>query len=151
MKVRVVVGGKLDDFIKMGIEHYKKFLRRFCRIEIIELKRTHRGSVEEIVKRETEELKKRVLPGSLMVVMDRRGENLSSKEFAGFLKEVEMKGKDITFLIGGPYGLSEEILSEAHRVFSLSRMTFTHGMSALIVLEQVFRAFKIIRGESYHY
>jgi len=128
-----------------------KFLRRFCKIEIIELKRVHRGNVEEIVKKETEELKKRVLPGSLMVVMDRRGENLSSGEFAGFFKEVELKGKDVTILIGGPYGLSDEIFSEAHRVFSLSRMTFTHGMSVLIVLEQVFRAFKILRGESYHY
>ncbi|KAF2959684.1 23S rRNA (pseudouridine(1915)-N(3))-methyltransferase RlmH [Thermotoga sp. 38H-to] len=151
MRVRIAVIGKLDGFIREGIGHYEKFLRRFCRLEVLEIKRIHRGSIEEIVRKETEDLANRILPGSSVVVMDRKGEEVSSEEFSDFLKDLEMRGKDITILIGGPYGLSEEIFAKAHRVFSLSKMTFTHGMTVLIVLEQIFRAFKIIHGENYHY
>lgn len=150
MKVRIAVVGKLDGFIKEGIKHYEKFLRRFCKLEVLEIKRVHRGSIEEIVRKETEDLANRILLGSFVMVMDRRGEEVSSEEFADFLKDLEMKGKDITILIGGPM-VNEEIFAKAHRVFSLSKMTFTHGMTVLIVLEQIFRAFKIIHGENYHY
>ncbi|PLV58327.1 23S rRNA (pseudouridine(1915)-N(3))-methyltransferase RlmH [Thermotoga sp. KOL6] len=151
MKIRIVVGGKLDGFVREGLNHYRKFLKRFCRLEVLDVKLSHKGNIEEVVKLGTRELEKRILSNSLIVVLDKRGEQVSSEEFAKFIEDVEMKGKDMTVLIGGPYGLSEELFPKAHRVFSLSKMTFTHGMATLIVLEQLFRAFKITHGETYHY
>ena len=115
------------------------------------MKRHTLKTVEETVKRETEELKKRILPESVVLVLDRRGKETSSEELAEFLREVRDKGKDLTVLIGGPFGLDETALSDADYVLSLSKMTFTHGTCVLLMLEQIFRAFKIIQGESYHY
>lgn len=151
MRIRVLVSGKVDDFLRSGVEHYGELLRRFCKLELLELKRHTLKTVEETVKRETEELKKRILPESVVLVLDMRGKEVSSEEFAEFLREVRDKGKDLTVLIGGPFGLDETALSDADYVLSLSKMTFTHGTCVLLMLEQIFRAFKIIQGESYHY
>lgn len=86
MKVRIAVVGKLDGFIKEGIKHYEKFLRRFCKLEVLEIKRVHRGSIEEIVRKETEDLANRILLGSFVMVMDRRGRKFLQRSLPTFSK-----------------------------------------------------------------
>ncbi len=107
---------------------------------------------EEIVKKkEGERIKKNIKEDSFIITLEIKGKQLNSEEFAGFLDKLVIDGKsDVTFIIGGSIGLSEEILKISNYRLSFSLMTFPHQLMRVILLEQVYRGFRIIKGEPYH-
>ncbi len=120
-------------------------------MEIKEEKITKSRAAEDILDAEAERILKHVDASSLSVALDRTGEKLSSEELAGWLGEKQNTGHNqFTFILGGALGLSARVLSTCAFRLSLSRMTFTHEMSLVILLEQIYRAFSILKGTKYH-
>ena len=147
MKITLVAVGKLKEkFLIEGVAEYLKRLKPFAKIEIREV--AEQKSVEE----EGKKLLSQVPKENFLIVLDVAGEFLTSEDFAKKIADLNLRGvSDITFLIGGAFGLSDEVKNAAHFRLSFSKMTFTHQMARLILIEQIYRAFKINRGEPYHY
>ena len=147
MKITLVAVGKLKEkFLVDGVNEYLKRLKNFCKIEIREVAECR--TVED----EGKKLLAQVPRESFLIVLDVAGVELTSEDFAQKISELTLRGiSDITFIIGGAFGLSDEVRLAADFRLSLSRMTFTHQLARLIVVEQIYRAFKINRNEPYHY
>jgi len=147
MKITLVAVGKLKEkFLIEGVAEYSKRLKPFAKIEIREV--AEQKSVEE----EGKKLLAQVPKENFLIVLDVAGEFLTSEDFAKKIADLNLRGvSDITFLIGGAFGLSDEVKNAADFRLSFSKMTFTHQMARLILVEQIYRAFKINRGEPYHY
>ncbi|MCW3488936.1 23S rRNA (pseudouridine(1915)-N(3))-methyltransferase RlmH [Dethiobacter alkaliphilus] len=158
MQIQILTVGKIKEkYLKMGIDEYTKRLGPFARVEIREVKdeKTPDGASaaeeEQIQAKETARLKALLKPGTYIIALDIKGKNLSSPEFAARLDNLATTGQShITFLIGGSLGLSPELLNMADLRLSFSAMTFPHQLFRLILLEQIYRAYKINRGEPYH-
>lgn len=147
MKITLVVVGRLKEkFLTAGVAEYLKRLQKFARVEIREVPECR--TLEE----EGEKILSLVPQNSWLCVLDVSGEELCSEDFAKKISALALDGvSNLTFAIGGAFGLSEELRHAADFRLSLSRMTFTHQMSRLILLEQIYRAFKINRNEPYHW
>lgn len=158
MKITIAAVGKIKEkYLKDGIDEYAKRLSRFCDLEIIEVQdeqapdNLSEAGEKQIMKKEADKLLKRIKEGSLLVVMDVKGEKLDSEGFAAKLKSFFVSGSShITFIIGGSLGVDEELLKRASLRLSMSSMTFPHQLARLILLEQIYRCFKINSGETYH-
>lgn len=158
MKITIVAVGKLKGkYLKEGISEYSKRLSRFCELQIIEVEDEQApenlsvSQEEQVKRREAERIIKRVKEGSVLIVLDLKGKKLSSEEFSDKLNSFFISGKShITFVIGGSLGLDEELVRKADFSLSLSDMTFPHQLARLILVEQIFRAFKILNNEPYH-
>ncbi len=145
VKIRLFWPGKTrTPFIAEGVKEYLKFLKNDACVEIIEFREGH-GDINQVIKQESEKFLEK-LPENF-VLLDERGENLSSIDFASFLKN---KG-EISFAVGGVYGPSPEVKKRAFLKMALSKMTLTHEMARLVLLEQLYRAFAINKGKKYHY
>lgn len=159
MRIAIVAVGKIKErYLTEGIAEYSKRLTPFCRLEIIEVaeeKMPDSPSAADKVKalaREGERLLKSVRPGSHLVVLDLKGRQLASEELAAHLGTLALGGtSDLTFIIGGAFGLAPAVTAAAQDRLSFSPMTFTHQMIRLLLVEQLYRAFKINRGEPYHW
>jgi 23S rRNA (pseudouridine1915-N3)-methyltransferase len=156
MKLTVLCIGKTrEQFIKDGLEKYLRFLKHYADIELKELKEEKVRDLKEaalVRKREAERIFKAVPAGSYTISLDERGEEFSSHEFAGVVnKAIETGVREIVFVIGGALGLDERVTSSSHKIMALSRWTLTHEMARLVLLEQLYRAFTIITGKTYHY
>ena len=147
MKINLVTVGKLKEkFLVEGVNEYLKQIKIFSRVDVKEISECR--TVDE----EGKKLLAQVPRDSFLIVLDVAGNEFSSEELAEKISELTLRGvADITFLIGGAFGLSDEVRRAADLRLSLSRMTFTHQMARLIIVEQIYRAFKINRGEPYHY
>lgn len=148
--------GKTDkDWVKQGMDIYVSRLKHyipFSITEIPELKNVSALSREQIKAKEGELILKNVKPADNLVLLDERGKEYSSVEFAKVLQDkINYEGKDIVFVIGGAYGFSEDVYRRANSKMSLSRMTFSHQMVRAIFAEQLYRSFTIIKGEPYHH
>jgi len=120
-------------------------------IEVKSVKMTKGRPQEEILRLEGQALIRKKGPKDYLVALDRTGRQYGSEEFAGRLEKVALNAnRGITFMIGGPLGLSGEALAEADEILSLSKFTLTHEMSRVLLLEQIYRAFTILKGEKYH-
>ena len=158
MKIRIIAVGKIkDEYLKIGIEEYVKKLSRYCSIEIVEVKDQpiyNENSIQEIQQvkiKEGKAILSHIKNGEYIIALDLNKKELKSEEFAQFLSaKAEYSGSYITFLIGGSYGLSDEVKQRSDDSISLSKMTFLHGMTRLIILEQIYRAYKIVNNETYH-
>ena len=158
MKIRIIAIGKIKEtYLKLGIEEYLKRIKPYSQIEIIEVndepvKDNPSDSEIEIVKnKEGQKVLKLLKDSDYIISLDLDKKQLKSPEFARFLEEKFVLGNSlITFVIGGSYGLSDELKKRANDSISLSEMTFLHQMTRLILLEQIYRAFKINRNETYH-
>ena len=159
MKITIVCAGKLKErYLTAGITEYKKRLVPFTQFEIREiheekmLENPSEAEKQQVLAREGERLLKQVPDGSYLYVLDVYGEEKSSEELSAELASLMTQGRSsITFLIGGAFGLSEAVRRAADCRLSFSRMTFTHQMVRLLLTEQIYRAFKIMRGEKYHW
>ena len=156
MKITLLTVGKTDkDWVKQGLDIYLARLRHYIPfniIEIPELRNTSSLSREQIKDKEGELILKTLKPTDDVMLLDKRGKEYSSVEFARLLQDkINYAGKDIVFIIGGAYGFSEAVYQRANGKMSLSRMTFSHQMVRAIFAEQIYRAFTIIRGEPYHH
>ena len=156
MKITLLVLGKTEEkYLKEGIEKYSKRLKHYIRFEIIEipeLKNTKNMTEDQQKAKEAELIRKQLNPGDQLVLLDEKGDLFSSVEFSVFLNK-KMLGsvQNLVFLVGGPYGFDSSIYSNASAKISLSRMTFSHQMVRLFFVEQIYRAFTILKGEPYHH
>lgn len=158
MKITIIAVGKLKEkYLKDGIQEYAKRLSRFCDLQVVEVEDEQAADSlspaqeEQVKKKEAERILKKVRDGSLLCVLDIKGERPDSAGFANKLQSFFVSGSShITFVIGGSLGLDAALVKKADFRLSLSEMTFPHQLARLILLEQIYRAFKIINGETYH-
>ena len=146
MKITIITIGRLKEkFLVEGTAEYIKRLKTFAKVEIREVMECR--TVEE----EGKKLLAQVPENSWLCVLDVGGNAVTSEKFAEKISELNLHGiSSMTFIIGGAFGISNDVRKAADFLLSLSKMTFTHQMTRLILLEQIYRAFKIIRGEPYH-
>lgn len=120
--------------------------------EIPDLKNTKSLSEEQQKEREADQVLDRLQPGDVLVLLDERGREMTSREFSQWMEQcLQTVPKRLILLVGGPYGFSQRIYEAAQQKISLSKMTFSHQMVRLFLVEQLYRAFTIIRGEPYHH
>ena len=153
MKHNVLFLGKTKDaFIAKGIDEYSARLKHYTSFSVSTLREKKRGKHGASLKEDQgAQLLGSVPSGSLIVALDSRGIQLTSEAFAKKIEEWEIRGmKQVTYLIGGPDGLSEKVVKSADLIFSMSKMTFTHDMIRLFLTEQLYRAYTIKAGEKYH-
>lgn len=158
MNIKVVCIGKLKEkYWVKAIEEYSKRLSKYCSLSIDELKEERlpdnaSSAEEEAVKiAEGKSILNKIKKESYVVTLEIKGKQLSSEQLAGKINELGLDGKsDIVFIIGGSLGLSEEVSKRSNFKLSFSSMTFPHQMMRVILLEQIYRAFKINRNEPYH-
>ena len=156
MKITLLTVGKTDkDWVKQGIDIYASRMKHyfpFAITEIPELKNASSLSEDQIKTKEGELILKNIKPTEDVILLDERGREFSSMEFAKVLQDkISYTGKDIAFVIGGAYGFSEAVRQRSNSKISLSRMTFSHQMVRAIFVEQLYRAFTIMKGEPYHH
>ncbi len=135
MRYIVLAVGRLRPPFSDDIAHYEKLLRRQARVEIVEV-------------REDEALERRIPERAVVVLLDAGGKELSSEGFAEFLEARRQGGRDVCFVLGGPFGTA---LERHDHVLSLGPMTLPHQLARVVLLEQLFRAHKILAGEPYHH
>lgn len=152
MQFKILVVGKLrNEFIKAGVNEYLKRLLPFVNIKIEFLSSFSELPEKIALLKEEEIILKNIKNNEFIITLDKNGEKLSSEEFSNKLFKITTSNPQITFVIGGIYGVSENIKKSSKFLLSLSSMTFTHEFALLILLEQIYRAFKINRNEPYHY
>ena len=155
IKIRIIVVDRTrSPFLAEGEAFYFKRLQHYAQAEWIEVKpvkMTKGRPEEEILNLEGQALIRKRAPKDYLLVLDRSGRQYASEEFAGRLEKVALNASGgITFMIGGPLGLSKDVLAAADEILSLSKFTLTHEMSRVLLLEQIYRAFTILKGEKYH-
>ena len=158
MKIRIIAIGKIKEvYLKQGIDEYLKRIKPYSQIEIIEVNdepvcdNPNESEINKVKDLEGEKVLKLLKPQDYLISLDLNKKQFSSPEFAKYLEDkFVLGGSNITFVIGGSYGLSDALKKRANDSFSLSNMTFLHQMMRLILLEQIYRAFKINRNETYH-
>lgn len=155
MRVTLMECGKTKDaFIREGIELFRKRVVRYApfRIETLtDLKNTRNMTMKEVQEKEAVQILKRITPGDFMVLLDERGSEYNSISFAEYLNSLEGNVSHLIFVIGGPYGFAERVYQRADAKLSLSRLTFSHQLVRLIFMEQLYRAYTILKGEPYHH
>jgi 23S rRNA (pseudouridine1915-N3)-methyltransferase len=156
--LEIIAVGKLKErYLKQGVEEYLKRLKPYARVEVVEIPEekpaTSLNAAEEtrIKQREGERILTRLHPDAHVIALAIEGKSLSSEELAEYINRLATYGKSrISFVIGGSVGLSHGVLQSSDLLLSFSKMTFPHQLMRLILLEQLYRSFKIIRGETYH-
>ena len=156
MKIRFVTVGKtVEKYLVEACSEYEKRIKKYVQFETVvlrDLKNTSTLGFDQVKEQEARLLEPYMTPSAYKIVLDEHGTEYTSVKFSELLsRKMVSPGKDITFIIGGPYGLHQRILEAADMSMSLSRMTFSHQMVRLIFLEQLYRAFTIMRGEPYHH
>lgn len=158
MKINIIAAGKIKEkYLQMGIAEFMKRLPPYADVKITEIAEEKMkdnpsaAEKEKTLAAEGERLLKQVPQGSYLFVLDVYGKQISSEELSEKIDALALQGNsNLSFLIGGAFGLSEEVRKAADEKISFSRMTFTHQMVRLLLVEQIYRAFKISRGEPYH-
>jgi 23S rRNA (pseudouridine1915-N3)-methyltransferase len=155
LKLRVIVVDRTrSPFLKSGESFYLDRLSKYARVEWIEVKPAmiKKGrDPKEVLDVEAQAITKRLTPGDFVVALDRTGQQYDSVGLADWLAKLSVNQSGwVNFVIGGPLGLSKDLLKKAQKVLALSRLTLTHEMCRLLLLEQIYRAFTIIKGERYH-
>ena len=158
MKIKIYAIGKIkEDYLKIGIGEYIKKIKPYSQIEIVEVNdepipnNPNSSEIEMAKNKEGEKVLQLIKNNEYLIGLDLNKKELESPAFAEFLdKNLVNNGSSISFVIGGSYGLSNELKNRCNDSVSLSKMTFLHQMTRLILLEQIYRAFKILRNETYH-
>lgn len=158
MNITVICVGKIKEkFLKAALDEYSKRLTRYCKLDIVELndeKTPDNASEKEellIKEKEGNSILKHIKDNMYVIALDIQGKMISSEELAGLISDSGIKGNsNLAFIIGGSLGLSKEVLNRADFKLSFSKMTFPHQLFRVMLLEQVYRGFRIIGGEPYH-
>lgn len=155
MKIHLIFVGKTrESYLREGIEDYLRRLRRYVPVQVTVVRAEPRlgDRVDEaVIAKESGRVAAEVHPGSYLVVVDRQGKQMTSNKLAGWWSQMEHGGcRGLCFAVGGVRGFSDELRRRADMLLSLGKMTYTHEMSRLILLEQLYRARTILRGEKYH-
>ena len=150
----IQVGKTVNKHFQAGISDYVERIGHYMPFEVVtipDLKNTQSLSEEQQKQLEGEQILKQLQPSDTVVLLDEHGREYRSIEFARWLEQKRNTARRLVFVIGGPYGFSQEVYARANEQLSLSKMTFSHQMIRLTFTEQVYRACTIIRGEPYHH
>ena len=155
MKIKLILIGKTSfKFIEAGLGMYKDRLRRLANFELLvipDLKNTKKMSAKEIKAKEGALILKTLTNTDFVVLLDEKGKSFDSVKFANFIENKQISGiKQLSFVVGGAYGFSQEVYKRGNILLSLSAMTFSHQIIRLFFMEQIYRAFTIIKGLPYH-
>lgn len=146
------MGKTQEEWVRRGIDEYAGRIRRYTPLELAEAKEEKGAAAEAMREREGERLVKLLPRNARLILLDERGEQLTSPDLAGFIAANRDGGvQELAFAIGGAYGFSDSFRAMAYKTIALSRMTFTHQMVRIFLLEQIYRGFTIINGEPYHH
>lgn len=152
--IKLIALGKIKDkHLKALIDDYQKRINRYHKLTVIELKDetiSDNDSREHIIDKEGDKILKEINDDEFVIALDLAGKKLDSLQFAAFIDRQLIIKPRLTFVIGGSLGLSDKVIKRADYRFSLSDLTFLHQMTRLIILEQIYRAFKILNNETYH-
>ena len=156
MQVNITLTGKTEqNYLPDAIEYYVKKIKHYIPVnihEIPDIKGSKNITADQLKEKESEVQLKKIEPKEFLILLDEKGSELSSREFADFLQQKMNSGiKSIHFLAGGPFGFSDKLYERANYKLSLSKMTFSHQMVRLFFIEQLYRALSIIRNEKYHH
>ena len=146
----ITVGQIKEKYLQDAIKEYKKRLSKYTNIEVIEVK--DEGLVEEVkaIKLEAEKIKKHINYRDYIVTLEIEGKQMTSVEFANKIDNILIENNNVDFIIGGSYGLYDDIKNMSRLHLSFSKMTFPHQLFRVLLLEQIYRAYKINNNESYH-
>ncbi len=149
--IRIICVGKIKEkYLVDAINEYSKRISKYSKLEIIELQDESQGETSKILKLEGEKIDKYLSPKDFVISLEIDGKNLTSVELANLIEEKQIEYSNITFIIGGSYGIDDSIKEKANYHLSFSKMTFPHQLFRLLLLEQIYRSFKINNNESYH-
>ncbi len=159
LNINIVCVGKVKEkYLKDAIDEYAKRLSKYCNLKILELpderlpNKLYDSVILEIQKKESKKLAEAIKMGSYVICLDLKGKEMSSEEFSQKIENISLKfNSTITFVIGGTLGMTEEILQMADEKICFSQMIFPHQLIRVFLLEQIFRAFKIAKHETYHW
>lgn len=151
----ICIGKTRIQFIKDGIEEYRKRLKHYIPFNTIEIEdiRTSKSTSEiEHKEKEGKLLIDKIMPSDFVIILDEKGKEYSSMEFASYFEKLMASGrKRIVFIVGGPYGFAKKVYDRADSKLSLSKMTFNHEMVRMFFIEQLYRTMTILNGEPYHH
>lgn len=154
MKLRLLaVGNKMPDWVEQGFHEYARRLPKDCTIELVEISPGHRGknaSIDKAMQQEAEALRKAIRPNDHVVALAVDGKPWSTEQLSGQLEDWRGLGCDVALLIGGPDGMTDEIMKLAKQRWSLSALTLPHPLVRVLLSEQIYRAWTILQGHPYH-
>jgi 23S rRNA (pseudouridine1915-N3)-methyltransferase len=152
LKIEIVVIGKLKEYIRPAVKEYIKMLSSFAEIKLTQIKHA-KGykDFDKSLKKEAEGIISQLKESDYVILLDQSGRSCDSISFANHFHQLIQINSSIVFVIGGPFGVDESLKKRANELLSLSDLTFTHQLAVVILLEQLFRAFKIINNQKYHY
>jgi 23S rRNA (pseudouridine1915-N3)-methyltransferase len=155
MKITLLVVGKTtDQRLQTLIDDYQQRLKHYIPFEIVvipDLRNAKALTQAQIKEQEGIEILRRITPAMEVILLDEHGREYRSIEYAQWIQKKMSAGRDVTFIVGGPYGFSTAVYERADGKISLSKMTFSHQMIRLFFTEQIYRAMTILRGEPYHH
>jgi len=156
LKIQLTVISKTNqDYLKNGLAEYLKRLTRYCNLDYVEIpdiKNAKNLNHAVLKKKEAEKIIEQISVGDMLILLDENGKSFSSMEFSKQINQWQIQSvRRLHFVIGGAYGFDPSLLTKAQSKMSLSRMTFSHQMVRLIFLEQLYRAYTILKGEPYHH
>lgn len=146
----ITVGTIKEKYLKDAIDEYTKRIKKYTNIELIEVKDEGLVEASKAISLEAEKIKKHLSPRDYIITMEIEGKQLTSEEFSEKLNQIQIENSNIVFIIGGSYGLSDEIKQMSKLHLSFSKMTFPHQLFRVLLLEQIYRCYKILNNESYH-
>lgn len=146
----ITVGQIKEKYLKEAIEEYKKRISKYTNIEIIEVKDEGLVEEEKAKNKEAEKINKHISDRDYLITLEIEGQQMISPDFAKKIDNILIENSNIVFIIGGSYGLSDKIKNKAKVHLSFSKMTFPHQLFRVLLLEQIYRAYKINNNESYH-
>lgn len=157
IKITLITLGKLKEkYLRDAVEEYAKRLSRYCKLDIIELSpvtlsdNPSQSEIDTALLKEAEAIEKRIPDGSIVTALCVEGKSNTSEQLAEFVEKNTNEGKNMCFIIGSSFGLSDTVKQKSNLRLSLSAMTFPHQLFRVMLLEQIYRAFKINEGSTYH-
>lgn len=149
--IKLITVGKIKEkYLKDAILEYTKRISKYTKLEIIELQDYDYDNKQIVLEKEKDNIIKHINPRDYVITMQIEGKNISSEDFADKIDKVFVTNPNIVFIIGGSYGLHDDIKKISNFSLSFSKMTFPHQLFRVLLLEQIYRAYKIINNESYH-
>lgn len=158
VQIQIVSVGKVrEKYLKLGIAEFEKRLRPYCKLMIDEVsdeqapEQLSDKELYQVKQKEGERILNKIKPNQYVIALDLKGDNWSSEQLASEMEKLSIHGRSqLSFIIGGSNGLSDDVLKRADKKLSFSKMTFPHQLMKLILVEQIYRAFKIQKNEPYH-
>ena len=159
LNINLVCVGKIkENYLREAIAEYTKRLSKYCNLKITEMpdeklpSKLYNSAIDEIKKKESKMIADFIKKDSYVICLDLRGKQMSSEDFSKKLEDISLNfSSNITFIIGGTLGMTEKLLKLANETICFSQMTFPHQLIRVFLLEQIFRAFKISKNETYHW